>query len=241
MRRSAAYLDYLERFRQVSALLGVSLESVDPLLAGAAAKGAIVLAAAAVERYMNDSLRQACQRLRVTDYSELSEAQQSYLCSQIAKRIGSFLSDNGDYRHFNANRRTSLRSAVDECFSAFNDPSSWPHIPEFGLFLDGAAAPNKISAVLRDFDPNNDDVFSPLETRAIGKAMALNALTQLVDARHDAAHAKSHSMPSPSDAKAWIVNSIWIVRLVESFLMRASPIPEEREERSQVHLFVADN
>lgn len=224
MARSDAYLDYQERFRQASSLLIEAKASSDPVFAGAAAKGSIVLAAAALERFMNDAVRQACQRLRSNDYAALSDAQQSYLCAQITKRIANFLDEDGDYRRFSEQRRVALRSAVVECSVAFTDPSTWQHIPDFGLFMDGAAAPDKIAAVLRDFAPNNADVYAPLDGRTLGRATALRALSQLVDARHDAAHAKSMSIPSPSDAQSWITNSFWIARLVEVFLTDASPL-----------------
>src|SRR5690606_7435724 len=198
-------------------------ESSDPLFAGAAAKGAVVLAAAALERFMNDAVRQACQRLRRSDFSTLSDAQKSYLCAQIARRVASFADDDGDYRRFNESRRLALQSAIKECASAFEDPSTWQHIPDFGLFMDGAAAPDKVAAVLRDFSPEQDDVYVALDARPSGRATSLRALTQLVDARHDAAHAKSLTIPSPSDAQSWIVNSFWITRLVEAFLLKASP------------------
>jgi hypothetical protein len=227
MARSAAYLDYLERYRQAVALLLATRNSSDPVLAGAGAKGAIVLAAAALERFMNDAVRQACQRLTVLNYAELSPGQQSYLCAQIARRIGVFGDDRGDYRNFNEQRRSALRNAVGECMAAFNDPSTWQHISEFGLFLDGAAAPAKIASILRDFAPDGPDVYIPLDERGSGRATALRLLSQLVDARHDAAHAKSMSVPSPSDAQSWIANSFWIARLVEFFLVGASPIALE--------------
>lgn len=224
MGRTAAYLDYQERFRQASSLLSQARGTSDPVFAGAAAKGSIVLAAAALERFMNDAVRQACQRLKSNDYAALSDAQKSYLCVQIAKRIANFLDDDGDYRRFTEQRRLALQNAVTECVDAFGDPSTWPHIPEFGLFMDGAAAPEKIAAVLRDFAPGSVDVFVSLDGRALGRATALRALSQLIDARHDAAHAKSMSVPSPSDAQSWITNSFWIARLVETFLVKASPL-----------------
>lgn len=173
---------------------------------------------------MNDALRQACQRLKISDYELLSDGQKSYLCAQIARRIGAFATDNGDYRGFNQTRRESLFQAVEECASALKNPSEWQHMPDFGLFLDGAAAPDRIAAVLGDFEPGLADVYRELDSRAGGRAVILSALSQLIDARHDAAHAKSQSSPSPSDAKTWISSAFWVMRLVERSLVRASPI-----------------
>lgn len=229
MGRSPAYQDFSVRFREAVTLLKVSFDASggagsNPMLASAAAKGAVVLVAAALERFMNDALRQACQRLKVSDYEHLSDGQKSYLCAQIARRIGAFATADGDYRGFNQVRRESLALAIRECASALNDPSLWQHMPDFGLFLDGAAAPERIAAVLRDFEPRLVDVYVDLDSRAGGRGVILRALSQLIDARHDAAHAKSQSSPSPSDARTWIANTFWVMRLVEGSLVRASPL-----------------
>lgn len=232
MGRSSAYQDFSERFREAVTLLKVAFSASEgsdsnPVLASAAAKGAVVLVAAALERFMNDALRQACQRLKISDYDHLSDGQKSYLCAQIARRIGAFATEDGDYRGFNQARRESLAVAVQECASALSNPSRWQHMPDFGLFLDGAAAPDRIAAVLRDFDPQLTDVYGDLDSRAGGRGVILSALSQLIDARHDAAHAKSQSSPSPSDARIWITGAFWVTRLVERALVFASPLLRE--------------
>ena len=222
--RSGAYLDYVERYAEVSALLRVARSAKDARLASAAAKGAIVLAAAALERYVNDAIRQACARVKIARYELLSEAQQGYLCSQIARRLATFDRADGDYRSFDAARRESLRQALTDSLDAMADPSKWQHSPDFGLFMDGAAAPTKIASVLRDFDPSSQDIFAPLDQRPLGRGAVLRSLSQLVDARHDAAHAKTLAMPSPTDAQGWAVAAFWVARLIETFLAKASPI-----------------
>ena len=144
MPASAAFVDYQERFRGASVLLRVALDAIEPLLATWASKGAIVLAAAAAERFMNDALRSACQRVQIDSYELLSEGQQAYLCTQIARKIASFDREDGDVFVFNSDRRSRLIAAIGECKSAFENPSGWTHVQEFGMFMDGAAAPEKV-------------------------------------------------------------------------------------------------
>lgn len=172
---------------------------------------------------MNDALRQACQRIQIDQFDQLSEGQQAYLCAQVARRIAAF--DNGDseIRAFSVERREKLKVAVNECAEAFRDPSAWPHMPDFGMFMDGAAAPAKINAVLKDFDPERGDFLETLDQKSIGKAPLIRALTELIDARHNAAHAKPATDPSPSDARGWIVSSYWLMRAVETWLYKLSP------------------
>ncbi len=215
---SAAFTDYQQRFRGLTALLRGALDAEDPLLATAAAKGAIVLAAAAAERFMNDALRQACQRMQVDRYDVLSESQQAYLCAQIARRIAGFDNEDGEVRSFAAERRAKLRSAIAECAEAFNNPATWTHIPDFGMFMDGTGAPDKINAVIRDFDPQRGSFLEALDRRSAGRAAFTRALTELVDARHNAAHAKPATDPSPSDARGWIVSSYWFTRAIDAHL-----------------------
>lgn len=215
MNGSMAFLDYQQRFRALAPLLHVALDSNSPMLATAAAKGAIVLAAAAIERFMNDVLREACESVRVGDYAALSDGQQSFLCVQIARKVRAFDVHDGGVKAFTPEKRQRLRQAVIDCAKAFEDPSSWIYLSDFGMFMDGAGAPEKINAVLRDFDPERRSFFDTLETRAGGKIVFIRALAELVDARHNAAHAKSATDPSPRDAQGWIVSSYWLVRAIE--------------------------
>lgn len=234
MLRSSAFLDYQQRFRGFVPLLRVAFDTRDPMLASASAKGAIVLAAAAAERYMNDALRQACHRLKVEEYDHLSEGQQAYICAQIARRIAIFDKNDEMVSSFNADRRARLKAAIQECAEAFSKPSAWPHMPEFGIFMDGAAAPSKINSVIKDFDPGRGDLFSRLDARASGRAPFIRALTELIDARHNAAHAKPATDPGPSDAQSWIVSSYWLVRAIETMLNELSPIEPDSEAVDKV-------
>ena len=224
MQASAAFVDYRERFRGAAVLLRVALAANEPLLATSASKGAIVLAAAAAERFMNDGLRSACQRAQLDRYELLSEGQQAYLCTQIARKIALFDRGDGDIRQFNVDRRARLVDAISECKAAFENPSGWTHVPEFGMFMDGAAAPDKVNAVLRDFDPERGSFFNELDHKPAGRGAYIRALIDLVDARHNAAHAKSATDPSPTDARSWIVSSFWLIKTVETYLLRLSPL-----------------
>lgn len=216
----SAFLDYQERFRGATSLLRTASAATDPQLATAAAKGAIVLAAAAMERFMNDAVREACQLSKWTSFDQLSESHQAYLCTQIARRIARFDTKDGEVRAFNADQRQKFRGALDESMQALANPSLWQHSPDFGMFMDGTGAPDKINAVIRDFDPQRQSFLNTLDKRAPGKAAFTRALTELVDARHNAAHAKTATDPSPSDAKAWIVSSYWFTRAIDAHLRK---------------------
>lgn len=218
MAHLTAFLDYQQRLKGATRLLRSASSSSDPLLATAAAKGAIVLAAAAMERFMNDALRESCQLSKWTSFDQLSESHQAYLCTQIARRIAKFDSRDGEVRAFNAEQRVKLRGALDECTQALANPSLWQHSPDFGMFMDGTGAPEKINAVIRDFDPGAKSFLDTLDARAPGKAAMIRALKELVDARHNAAHAKTATDPSPSDAKTWIVSSYWFTRAIDAHL-----------------------
>ncbi|MBT9137171.1 MAG: hypothetical protein DDT34_02258 [Firmicutes bacterium] len=220
MAHLTAFLDYQERFRGATRLLRTASGSSDPMLATAAAKGAIVLAAAAMERFMNDALRESCQLSKSNSFDQLSESHQAYLCTQIARKIARFDTSEGEVKAFNANQRMKFRSALDESTQALANPSLWQHSPDFGMFMDGAGAPEKINAVIRDFDPEGHTFLNTLDARAPGKAALTRALTELVDARHNAAHAKTATDPSPSDAKTWIVSSYWVTRAIDAHLRK---------------------
>jgi hypothetical protein len=224
-KRSEAYGDYRTRLRQAIRLLRVGKETADAPLAAACAKGAVVLAAAALERFMNDVIAQACRRLQVDDWSKLSEGHKIYFVDQMArrlrKRVNSILDDNGS--RLDSERRR-LQSAVQACVDAFQKPTTWSHTPEFGMFMEGSAAPNKVNAVLRSVHADGADFFTRLEERGKSRRTFLSGLTELVDARHAAAHAlPERADPSPTDVQVWVVLSFYLAREIDIYLDEGTP------------------
>lgn len=237
-KRSEAYGDYRTRLRQATRLLRHGKASSDATLAAACSKGAVVLAAAALERFMNDVIAEACRRLNVATWAELSEGHRTYFADQMARRlrrrVNAILDEGGAKLE---SERTKLQKAVALCTEAFSDPSKWPHSTEFGMFMDGAAAPNKINGILRSVHRQGADFFTRLENHPLGKSVFLSGLTELIDARHAAAHAlPDRADPSPGDAQAWLILSFWLAREIDIYLDEGTPQAPMAEQQAWVGL-----
>jgi hypothetical protein len=225
-KRSEAYGDYCTRLRQATRLLQqAKANSGDATLAVACSKGAVVLAAAALERFLNDVIAQACRRLNVDTWAELSDGHKTYFADQMARRLKSrviaMLDDN---KKVFESERMKLKNAVQLCVNAFENPSTWPHSTEFGMFMEGTTAPNKINSILRSVHSSGADFFERLDQHSTGKATFVSGLTELIDARHAAAHAiPDRADPSPGDVQAWLILSFWLVREIDSYLDEGTP------------------
>lgn len=115
-------------------------------------------------------------------------------------------------------QRDKLRKAVSECMASFDDPSKWPHLPEFGMLAEGHAVPDRVNSVLRDFHPDGTELSEVLDARGRRQDF-YRGLAELVEARHTAAHAlPNRENPSPRDCQAWLVASFWLVRAIESYM-----------------------
>src|ERR1700730_204204 len=130
---SLAYGDYAQRMKEPILLIRRALSSATPTEAGAATKGAAVLCAAALERYMNDVVVEQCRRLGVSSWGQLTEGHQRYLARQMGKLLYVASRAVRLDRGADIGKREKLRSAVQECNSAFIGPDSWRHYPEFGV------------------------------------------------------------------------------------------------------------
>src|SRR5437762_5899497 len=130
---SAAYRDYVSRMREPRLLIRQALTAADPVLATASSKGAAVLAAASLERYLNDVTTEAAKRLAVARWSDLTEGQQEYLALQMAGSLYVIVRPMVRKRELVAKRRDGLRRAVSRCQAAFGSPATWP-TRQYGLF-----------------------------------------------------------------------------------------------------------
>lgn len=216
--RSAAFGDYAVRMRECRFVIKRAVNSADPSEAVALAKGAAVLAAAALERYVNDVVVELCSRLNAQSWDELTEGQQRYLVRQMARRL--YPSSRAIFRRADDSerRRRRLRTAVSECASAMATPSSWPHHVEYGMFMDGAAEPSRVDQTLRMFDDRGRSVFAFVEARGKDRRALAAALQGLIEARHKAAHALAGTFPAPSDVRVWIGLSTILAREIEAYL-----------------------
>jgi|GEM_PF-2651649 len=225
-KRSEAYGDYRTRLRQATRLLKHGKASSDATLSAACSKGAVVLAAAALERFMNDVIVQACRKLNVATWAELSEGHRSYFVDQMARRLRSrvkaILEDD---KKGLESERMRLKNTVQLCADAFDNPSKWPHSTEFGMFMEGTKAPKDINAILRSVHSQGADFFDRLEQHPRGKAAFVSGLTELINARHAAAHAiADRADPSPGDVEIWLVLSFYLAREIDLYLDEGAPL-----------------
>jgi hypothetical protein len=180
------------------------------------AKGAVVLTAASLERYVNELLAEKCRSLQVADWNSLSEGQKQYLSYQMAQRARGASLKLAKRRDLSGRARERLKKAVTDCVDGFNTPSSWTHHRDYGMFMDGAAEPDRIDGTLRLFIPTGQGIFDLAEARGRDRAALATALSGLVDARHRVAHALPGASPGPTDSRVWLVLTRVLVREIEA-------------------------
>jgi hypothetical protein len=211
--------DFRVRMSEVDFLLASATGSMDATSAATFAKCAVVLACAAVERYMNDVLEEACRGFNEKDWDDLSDGRRRYLMRHIALRMTDRAGNFTEKAAPSEADCDALASFLRLCTAALDDPSSWDDFSDFGIFGEGTNAPNKIDAVLRAFDSDGRSVYKFMEESGVDLARVLSGLTQLVEARHGAAHAlKGVAVPSPSDAVEWVGCARTTVDHVDEFL-----------------------
>lgn len=216
---SDAYADFVFRFRRTALLVRLARSGSDPETATVSAQGAVVLAAAALERYINDVLREATERIKVDSWDQLATGHKNLLTLQVATHLRGILQDFPQSGKVKDKRQGSLRKAVETCAGAFESPKSWPHFREYGLFLEAATEPDRLIAALRTFDLLERDFGSYVEEIGHDRRALFSSLTELIDARHAAAHALPDRMPpSPGDVQLWVIRSASLVRAIERFL-----------------------
>jgi hypothetical protein len=217
--RSPAYADFVVRLREAILLIRLAKGTLQSDVAAACSKSAAVLLAAALERYVNAALHHTCQQIRVTEWEKLSSGVQKFLCTQISRKLSSVIKEidlSGDVTGKNERR---LRQAIIQADAAFSDPSTWNNYPEFGAFMEGAAAPERLNAVLRNFHPDGEVLFETLGSRGQNRSWLGRSLTDLVDTRHAVAHAiPDRTDPSPNDVATWAVVTFIITRGIEEYL-----------------------
>ncbi len=219
MARTEAYGDYCERLKEPFELLRVASATMDQRLASAASKGAVVLAAAALERYLNDAVSHICRGITVEEWEALAPGFQSYLAQQFARRLVRATDAVLETSPVSDKNIDRLRRAIDTCATAFDTPATWEHLPQFGLFESGDSAPDRIGKALSRFSVDNGDPLAALDQRPRGRDAVMRDLGQLVEARHAAAHAlPDRADPGPNDAQGWIVSSFLLVRQLERFI-----------------------
>src|SRR5262249_51783410 len=156
---------YNVRVKEVRFLVRLAAATSDIEQAVAHSKAAAVLAAAALERYVNDLVVEYCTKLKVDTWNELSEGQQQYMARQLATVLYRPARRIHRRNEVAGRQRNRLRQAVTQCFNALQSPANWPHGQEYGMFMDGAAEPGRIDSTLRAFDQQGRSVFAFAEAR----------------------------------------------------------------------------
>ena len=204
--RSPALLDFNVRFQEAVQLVHLGRKSDDPGIASACAKSATVLLSASLERFANDSLDQACRSTKVNSWEGLPKGIRTFLVGQISRKLSEVSTSARSVRKVKETHANRLREAVSAASSAFQNPSSWDYLPEFGVFLEGAAAPQRLDALLRDFRSDGKGFFDMLQERGRNRHVLARSLTDLIETRHSVAHAQHNRLgPSPNDVAGWAV------------------------------------
>jgi hypothetical protein len=215
---SVAYSDYTQRLKEPFYLIRGAIAASESLSAGAMAKGASILSAAALERYMNDVIVEQCEAVKVDSWTELSEGQKRYFARAVARPLYVAARAVRVDRGANVSKRDKLRGLTSKGSLAFERPATWDEFPRFGVFMKGAASPEKIDRFLMMFDPQGRSFSQFLAARNRDRRSLFIGLTELIRARHTAAHAKQGTHPGPVDIRDWMVLSWRLTREIEAYL-----------------------
>lgn len=221
---SPAYRDFLVRASEATLLARAAAAADSPDRASALAKGSAVLIAAALERYINDFLRALCLRINQSSWDELSEGQQQYMAYQIASRVrvSSARLVRKESRDTSPRARARLRRTVEDAMAAFADPSSWQYHRTYGMFMDGAAEPDRIDGVFGSFLQGDVGFFDVIASRGRDRGAIATAIAGMIEARHGVAHADATVSIGPDDVRLWLRLTRLLVRETEAILWSAS-------------------
>lgn len=216
---SNAFADYAIRKAKVDYFQTIASTSLDAEQASLYAECAAVLACAALERYLNDVLEEYCAAFNETSWGDLSPGRQRYLLRHVAIRMQHKSSGFTAISQPSPSECAGLVRFAKECCEAMDNPSTWRHFSDFGMFGEGSSSPSKIVSVLRAFDSDGRSITTYIDDVGHDCAAVMQSLTQLVDTRHATAHAlKGSSPPSPSDTGIWINASFALVGAIDAFL-----------------------
>ena len=217
--RSLAYRDFLQRSSEARLLIRKAAAAMSPREASALSKGAVVLAAASLERYVNEVLGEKCRTISASSWPELTDGQRQYLAYQIASRARAvserLTRRETDKRDLSESSISRLEASLKECLAAFDNPSTWSRHRDYGPFMEGAAEPARIDGTIRMFLPTGTGLFDFAASRGRDRAALATALTALIDARHRVAHALQGQDPGPGDVRVWLVLAFILVREIE--------------------------
>jgi hypothetical protein len=221
-RRSLAYRDFASRASEARLLAVKAANAETPSIAAALAKGATVLTAAALERYVNDFLSERCKRIDSSTWAELSEGEQRYLAHQMAVHVQGKARPlvSKRRRDLSEPKRSNFTKALEDALAALKKPRLWSRHRDYGLFMTGAAETRKLDSALSPYLASGERIFDRIAARGVDRKALTTALEGLIDARHRVAHAVSGPPISPRDIVVWLSLARVLVRQIEAIIWK---------------------
>lgn len=220
MARSPGYTDFSVRLKEVISLLRLAKKS-PAFEASICSKSASVLLAACLERYVNDAIDHSCRQISTDDWAQLPDGVKKFMIAQFSRRLANISDVEASPSAASISDGNKLKAVTQQVVKAFEDPSSWNHLPEHGPFMEGATAPDRLSAILSSFRTDGETIFEQLEAAGRNRGHFARSLTDLIESRHSVAHAiASSNTPSPSDVTGWVAVTFHLARQIEIYLDR---------------------
>ncbi|MFK8015711.1 MAG: hypothetical protein AB8G17_09755 [Gammaproteobacteria bacterium] len=168
---------------------------------------------------MNDAIDHACKRISAETWEELPLGVQKFLIAQFSRRLGGVASTDASPSEVSISDGNQIRAVIEEVGDAFESPATWCHLPQHGSFLEGSAAPDRLSAVLRTFRTDGTGIFDQISNVGFDRGHYARSLQNMIDSRHTAAHAISGgTQPGPADVVGWLGVTFSLARQIESYL-----------------------
>lgn len=223
-----AYRGYKVRLREALVLTRCAFEASsrgDSVMASAASKGAVVLGAAALERFLADALDAYADATMPSKWKDLTVIARQRLLRQVARRLGARASVVWKRGDMGERAEKSLRRVLRESRNAMRDPSTWTDRKVFGILGDRPELePARLVAVLEATHVGGVLVSEHFARVGVERGKLLGSLEQLVRSRHGAAHALANvTAPGPTDVAAWLRSAFRLTRQVAAYLDVPTP------------------
>jgi hypothetical protein len=226
MARSVAYREYLQRYRELQALLdlgrNVGTENVSSQSLAkevAVARAIVVLLAGHLQAFFNSLGGEVLSQLP-SDWNSLTLEQQRYVALCMAAEIQRCNADFRGETYRDAGKVQKLKDRVQRLGEWIETPdkvnSSEQDVVLQGFFKD--VAPRSVDKFLRRFHPEDESFLDWVGRQGFDKSRIYTVLEQLVNQRNDVAHGSLETQPTLNDARLYIVTATTLVRLADKFI-----------------------
>jgi hypothetical protein len=217
------YADYKIRLREPIQLARSALEASaasNQVLATAAAKGAVVLAAAALERFLADGVEEYVRHNTPSTWGGLAPLQREHLIRNIAYRMGRSSRRIWKTGNTHVPAEMAFRTMLQSCIDALGDPTKWSQKPRFVMLGDKPSLePARIEEILSKAHIHGVGCSNHIRATGSDPGPLYRSLSSLVESRHTVAHALTgRSHPGPADAATWIRSSFRLARHIAAYL-----------------------